>query len=90
MWFAVVHHTEVVVRLSVLWAAVSLAAQPILSRLPVDASQVGIVGEIFARLEERGEWCSRLETSGSMVCDIILGPVDGRVHLITHLEEAAR
>jgi hypothetical protein len=38
MRFAAAHHTEVVVRLSALWVEVSLAAQSILVRLPVDVS----------------------------------------------------
>jgi hypothetical protein len=29
-----------------------------------------------------------LETSGSEVCDLVLRPVDGRAHLVAHLEEA--
>jgi hypothetical protein len=33
-------------------------------------------------------WCSRLETSGSKVCNLVLGPADGRVHLVAHLEDA--
>jgi hypothetical protein len=33
------------------------------------------------------ECCSHLNTSGSRVCDLILGPVDGQVPLVTHLEE---
>jgi hypothetical protein len=36
MQFAAAHHTEVVMRLFVLWAAVSLATQTILWRLPID------------------------------------------------------
>jgi hypothetical protein len=46
------------------------------------------MGEIVARFEERGEWCSHLETSGSRVCDIILGLADGQVPMVAHLEEA--
>jgi hypothetical protein len=38
MQFEAAHHTEVLVRLSALWVAVSLAAQSILVRLPVDVS----------------------------------------------------
>jgi hypothetical protein len=47
------------------------------------------VREIVARFQEREEWCSRLEASGSRVCDLVLGLVDGRAHLVAHLEEAA-
>jgi hypothetical protein len=87
MRFAVAHHTQVVMRLSTLWEAVSLAAQSILGRLPIDVSKAGVVGEMVARFEERAEWCLCLETSGLRVCDFILGPTDGRVHLVTHLED---
>jgi hypothetical protein len=61
----VAQHTEVATWLSALWVAVSLAAQSILGHLPIDASQVGVVGEMVARFWERVEWCSHL------------GPVDG-------------
>jgi hypothetical protein len=87
MRFAVVHHAEVLRWLSVLWAVVSFAAQSILGQLLVDASQVGVVGEIIARFEQRRDWFSHLETSSSRV---FLGATDGRVHLVTHLEGAAR
>jgi hypothetical protein len=73
-----------------LWAAVSLAAQSILERLPVDASQAGVVGEIVAKFQEQAKWCSHLEASGSRVYDLVLGPVDGRAHLVARLEEAVR
>jgi hypothetical protein len=33
-------------------------------------------------------WCSRLETSGSKVCNLVLGPADDRVHLVARLEDA--
>jgi hypothetical protein len=66
----------------------SLVAQSMLGRLPIDISQVGVMGEMFARFKEQAEWCSCLKTSGSRVCDLILGPVDDRVHLVTLLEEA--
>jgi hypothetical protein len=52
MGFAAAHHTEVAMRLSVLWAAVSLAAQSILGRLPVDVFQAGVMGEMVARFQE--------------------------------------
>jgi hypothetical protein len=90
MQFAPPHHTEVARRLSALWVVVSLAAQSILGRLPVDASQVSVVGEMVARLQEQAKWYSRLEASGSWVCDLVLGPVDGQSHLVARLEEAAR
>jgi hypothetical protein len=67
---------------------VSLPAQSILGHLPVDASQVGVVGEMVTRFQEQVEWCSRLESFCSRVYDVVLGPADGRTHLVTHLEEA--
>jgi hypothetical protein len=45
----VAQQTEVAIGLSALWAAVSLAAQSILERLPVDAPQAGVVGEMVAQ-----------------------------------------
>jgi hypothetical protein len=47
------------------------------------------VGEMVARFWERAEWCSHLETSSSKVCDLVLGPTDGRAHHVAHLEEVA-
>jgi hypothetical protein len=88
MRFAAAHHTEVVMRLPVLWVAVSLATQSILGRSPIDISQAGVVGEMVAKFHERAGWCSHLETSGSRVYDLVLGPTDDRVHLVTRLEEA--
>jgi hypothetical protein len=67
MWFAAARHTEVAMRLSALSEAVSLSAQSILGRLPVDASQAGVVGEMVARFQEQAKWCSCLEASGSRV-----------------------
>jgi hypothetical protein len=87
MCFAAVHHTEVVMQLSMLWAALSLADQSILGRLPVDAPQAGVVGEMVARFEEQEEWCSHIETSDSRVCDLILGLADGHVPLVAYLKE---
>jgi hypothetical protein len=55
MQLMVAHHTEVVMWLSTLWAAVSLAAQSILRRLPINVSQVGVVGEMVARFQEQVE-----------------------------------
>jgi hypothetical protein len=74
-------------RISMLWAVVSLAAQSMLERLSIDASQAGAVSEMVPRFDERGEWCSRLETSGSRVCNLILAPADSPVPLVAHLEE---
>jgi hypothetical protein len=34
-------------------------------------------------------WCSHLETSGSRLCDLVLGLADDQVHLVARLEEAA-
>jgi hypothetical protein len=62
--------------------------QSILGHLPIDVSQVGFVGKMIARFQERVEWCSCLETSGSRVYDLLLGPTDGRVHLVARLGEA--
>jgi hypothetical protein len=53
MRFAVAQHTEVAMRLSVLWAAVSLASESIHGRLPIDVSQVCVVGEIVIRFWEQ-------------------------------------
>jgi hypothetical protein len=66
---------------------VSLAAQSILWCLPIDVSQAGVVREMVARFQEGAEWCSCLETSGSRVYDLVLGPTDGRVNLVARLEE---
>jgi hypothetical protein len=77
MRFAAANHTEVVMQLSALWVVVPLATQSILGHLPVDVSQEGVVGEMVARFRERAKWCLHLETSGSRVCDFVLGPVDG-------------
>jgi hypothetical protein len=49
MHFAAAPHTEVAMRLSALWAVVSLATQSILRCLPIDASRVGVVGEMVIR-----------------------------------------
>jgi hypothetical protein len=76
-------------RLSALWVPVSLAVESILWRLPIDVSQVGVVGEMVARFQKSVEWCSHLEASCSRVCDLILGLADGRAHLVACLEEVA-
>jgi hypothetical protein len=68
--------------------AVSLAAQSILGRLPVDVSQEGVVGEMVVGFQERAEWCSSLETSASRVCNLVLGSSGSQVHLVTLLEDA--
>jgi hypothetical protein len=52
MHFVVAQHTRVATRLSVLWAAVSLAAQSILRHLPIDAPQAGVLGEIVVQFQE--------------------------------------
>jgi hypothetical protein len=90
MRFVEVQHTEVATRQSVLWAAVSLATQSILRCLPIDASQVGVVGEMVERFWERAEWCSHLKAFDSKVYDLVLGPVDDGVHLVARLEEATK
>jgi hypothetical protein len=90
MRFAAARHSEVAMQLSALWAIVSLAAQSILGHLLVDGSHVGVMGEMAVRFQERAEWCSCLEASGSRVCNLILGPADGRAHLVARLEESAR
>jgi hypothetical protein len=90
MQFATARHTEVVIQLSTLWAAVSLATQSILGHLLVDVSQAGVVGEMATSFQEWAEWCSHLETSGSRVCDLVLGPTDGQAHLVACREKAAR
>jgi hypothetical protein len=89
MQFAVAHHTEVSMRLSTLWEAVSLTAQSTLECLPTDTSQAGVVGEMVVKFWEQAEWCSRLETSGSRVYSFTLGLVNSRAHLVARLEEAA-
>jgi hypothetical protein len=66
---------------------VSLATQSILGCLPIDISQAGVVREMVARFQEGAECCSCLETSGSRVYDLVLGPTNGRVNLVAHPEE---
>jgi hypothetical protein len=48
MWFAATCHTEMVIRLAALWAAVSLAVQSVLGLLPTEAFQTDVVGEVLA------------------------------------------
>jgi hypothetical protein len=55
--------------------------------LAINVFQAGVVGEMVARFQERAKWCSRLETSGSRVYDLVLGPANGRVQLVAYLEE---
>jgi hypothetical protein len=57
--------------------------------LLVEVFQAKVVGEMVAKFWEQAERCSRLETSWSRVSDLVLGPVDDRVHLTVCLEEAA-
>jgi hypothetical protein len=52
MRLAAAHHTEVAMRLSTLWAVVSLVAQYILGHLPINVSQASVVGEMVARFQE--------------------------------------
>jgi hypothetical protein len=89
MHFAAAQHTEVATRLSALWAVVSLAAQSILERLPVDAPQAGVVGDIVVWSRERVDWYSRLEAAGQEICDLVLGLAGDQTRLVAHLEEAA-
>jgi hypothetical protein len=42
---------------------------------------------MVARFQERAKWCSRLETFGLRVYDLVLGPANGRVQLVAYLEE---
>jgi hypothetical protein len=88
MHFAAAQHTEVATWLSALWAVVSLAAQSILERLPVDAPQAGVVGDIVVWSRERVDWYSRLEAAGQEICDLVLGLAGDQTRLIAHLEEA--
>jgi hypothetical protein len=48
------------------------------------------MGEMVARFQERVEWFSHLETFGLRVCNLVLGPVNGRARLVARLEEAAK
>jgi hypothetical protein len=73
MRFAATHYNGVAMQLSTLWAAVSLAAQFVVGHLPIEAFQAEIVGEMVAKLREQAEQCSRLETFGLRVCDLVLG-----------------
>jgi hypothetical protein len=61
MQFVATHYTGVVMRLSTLWVAVSLATQFVLGCLPVDISQMNVVVEMVAKFQEWAEWCLRLE-----------------------------
>jgi hypothetical protein len=74
----------------VLWAAVSLAAQFILERLPVGTPQVGVVGEIVVRFWERADWWSHLEAAGQEIYDLVLGPAGDQTRMVAHLVEATR
>jgi hypothetical protein len=80
----------VATRLSALWAAVPLATQSILGRLPVGTPQAGVVGEIVVRFQERADWCSRLEAAGQEIYDLVLGLAGDQTCMIARLEEATR
>jgi hypothetical protein len=68
---------------------VSLAAQSLLGRLAIEVFQEDVVGEMAAKFWKKAERCSCLETSSSRVYDLILWPVNDRVHLAVRLDEAA-
>jgi hypothetical protein len=89
MCFTTAQHTEVPMWLSAHWVAVSPAAHSILGCLPVDISQVGVVGDMVIRFQVQGEWCSHLEASSFEVCDLVLWPMDGQTYLVAHLEEVS-
>jgi hypothetical protein len=42
---------------------------------------------MVARFQERAEWCSCLKTSGSRVCNLVLGLTDDQDHLVARLLE---
>jgi hypothetical protein len=90
MQFVSAHHSKVAMRLSVLSVVMTLAAQSMPGRLSVNVSQAGVVGEMVAKFQERTKWCSCLKTFGLRVCNLVLRPVDDRVHQVTRLEEAIR
>jgi hypothetical protein len=52
MRFVAAHHTDVAMRLSGLWVAVSLATQSVLGCLPIDVSQSDVMREMVARFQE--------------------------------------
>jgi hypothetical protein len=68
---------------------VSLAAQSLMGRLAIEVFQEDVVGEMAAKFWKKAERCSCLETSSSRVYDLILWPVNDRVHLAVRLDEAA-
>jgi hypothetical protein len=88
MRFAAANYTGVAMWFSALWAVVPSAAHSVLGRLPIEAFQVEVVGEKVAKFPEQAAQCSRLETSGLRVCDLILGLADDRAPLVVGLEQA--
>jgi hypothetical protein len=64
MRFAVARYAEAASQFSTLQAAVSLAAQSIISHVTIDVSQACVVGEIVARFQEYAHWCSHLKATG--------------------------
>jgi hypothetical protein len=85
MRFATAHYTRVATLLSALWAAVSLAAQSILGCFPTEVLHASGMWEMVIKFREQ---CLHLETFGSRICGLILGPADDQVQLAIHLEEA--
>jgi hypothetical protein len=86
MRFVVAHYTGVAMRLLVLWAVVFSAVQSMLRCLPIEVLQADVVVEMVAMFQEQVERWSCLKTSGSGVCDHILGPADDQVHMAIRLE----
>jgi hypothetical protein len=60
---------------------VSLATQSILGCLPIDGSQVGVVGEMVLQFQKRAKWCSHLKATSLEVCNLVHGPVDAQERL---------
>jgi hypothetical protein len=67
---------------------VSLAAQSILGRLPIDVSQASVAGDIVVQFWERADWCSCLEAASLEVYVLVLGPASDQICLVACLEEA--
>jgi hypothetical protein len=59
-----------------------------LGHLPTEVLRAHVVGVMVVKFWEQAEWCLCLETFGSRIRDLILGPVDDRAHLAVRLEEA--
>jgi hypothetical protein len=55
--------------------------------LPIEAFQPDILGEMLAKFYEQGEWCLRIESFVSRVCNLILGLANDRVWLTVCLVE---